>query len=143
MAKNREYSKPSAKKLGNMNDWEKFDVSLDIRVSEKNYRKLNAISAVNNFSFQKIISPRLDEKIMKIDVVNYVENISNEDLKFKTSLFSLRNEIKDVKISSEAKRRLIIFAGVKNCSISDIVEKYVDEIIDEIDLIKLVKEEFI
>ena len=135
--------KPSARRLRKFDDDEidiKFDEFKDtvrINLSDESYRKLDAMSAVVNISMEKIATILLDEKIMNIDVVQYVENIFDLKLDNGYGYNSIR-----VKFSSESYRRLKIFAGVKNCSLEDLVVYYVEEIINGIDLVKFVKEEF-
>ena len=146
MVKNEENKRPSAKRLKKLDidnvDLSDFTETVSyIKISQGNFRKLEAISALKNISFGEIVYPLLDEKIMNIDVVKYVEELSNDDSDIEKS-FRYSGNSMDIKISSEAHRRLIIFAGVNNCSIDDFVVKFVDEIINGIDLVTLVKDEF-
>ena len=135
--------KPSARRLRKFDDdeidikFDEFKDSVRINLSDDSYRKLDAMSAVVNISMEKIATVLLDEKIMNIDVVQYVENILDLKLDKRYGYNSII-----VKFSSESNRRLKIFAGVKNCSLKDLVVYYVEEIINEIDLVKFVKDEF-
>ena len=137
-------SKPTAKRLRKFDNdeidrkFDEFEKTIEIRLFDDVYRKLDAISAVINISMEKIASVLLDEKIINIDVVKYVETISNLEL---DDRYRPGNHVK-VKFSSESNRRLKIFAGVKNCSSDDLVTYFVEEKINEIDLVKFVKEEF-
>ena len=140
----KEEKRPSAKRLkkiaiNNNVDLSDYTETVSyIKISQRNLRKLEAVSAVKNISFAEIVYPLLDEKIMSIDVVKYVEELSNDDSDIGES-FGYNAGSMEIKISSEAFRRLKIFAGVKNCPINDFIRKFVDEIINEIDLVYLFK----
>ena len=119
------------------------------------YYKLQSICTLKDKSKEECVREIIQEKIMNMDVVKYVEELSKSDINKKSynfrDMYSKESiNIKKDDLDTETAKRLTIFAGAYKKPkesydydpISDIASELFNEKIEEINLIELVKDEY-
>ena len=128
-----------------------YDDEIKVKMDSETYYKLQSICTLKDKTEEEFVREIIEEKIINIDVVKYVEELSKinskESRKYSYSDETVYIEKKD--LDTEAVKRLTIFAGAYKKPedsydydpFRDISSDLFNEKIKEFDLLELVKEE--
>lgn len=133
-----------------VNDTKKVTIGL----YQKTHKKFKVMAGVKNISLEKTASKFVEDEIMNLDIVKYVQEYLDKDEddelyaaydqeeidKMEDAAFPRKRVT--IKLSQEAHRRLKVVAGAQGRSLEKCASEIVEDKINDIDVVQMVADEF-
>lgn len=143
------------KQLEALEEMENPKKKITIGLYPKTHKTFKIMAAVKNISLEKTASQYIEDEVMNLDIVKYVEDaINKEEDELDVEYYNHQEEIESmeeqvyprkrvtIKLSSEAHRRLRVVAGAQGRSLEKCASNIVEEKINNVDIVKMVADEF-